>query len=263
MRVRNFSTKLVLATAFTLVAQSVLHRRRTVQVGPMNYALYINLDRRHDRRNEIEHELRLANIAAHRIKATDVHLDEVILQSCWNYTDQLQRQRCAGKLGCQLSHIQALEHAAALQWPQVAIFEDDFKWKTEVDPNYVLTAVKSVIQQVPDWDVIALSLRILEQNDVLGTSPVQLGPRFVVNITKITSAVTTHGYLIRRRMYGRLLEVFRSCNTTGVDWIAIDTCWLELQQVTKWYGMRPQMATQRASYSDIEGRHVSYANIVK
>jgi len=69
-------------------------------------SLYINLQKRNDRKIHIENQLKdFKNVT--RIEAVE--------------TDD-------GYKGCVQSHIKALQHAKEQGWDQVLIFEDDFEW---------------------------------------------------------------------------------------------------------------------------------------
>ena len=127
------------------------------------HALYLNLRRRQDRRLSIENEMRKANIRADRIEAVHVAQNDTALSSCW---DSERLLTCAGRLGCQRSHVKALEYAAEKDWPFVAIFEDDFVWADGVNPQLVLPSLSQVQAWNPDWDVIAISLSLLEWETV-------------------------------------------------------------------------------------------------
>ena len=70
--------------------------------------LFINLDKRKDRKDHIENQLKDFK-SVERIQAIDT-------------SDK------SGYYGCVLSHIKALEYAKEKDYDEVIIFEDDFEW---------------------------------------------------------------------------------------------------------------------------------------
>ena len=223
----------------------------------MPHALYLNLRRRQDRRTSIENELRKANIKAERIEAVHLAQNDTALSSCW---DSQRLLTCAGRIGCQRSHVKALEYAAEKGWPHVAIFEDDFVWADDVNPQLILPSLFQVQAWNPDWDVIAISLNLLNWQTV-PNKMVKVGVNKTSVLTLISSAGATHGYMVRSHLYSTLIQIFSSCNVQSSLGSAIDVCWNPLQNRTKWFGLIPQLGRQAESFSDIEGRIVSYPMI--
>ena len=70
--------------------------------------MYINLDKRKDRKDHIEKELKDFK-SVERIEAVDT-------------------SHKSGYFGCVLSHIKSLEYAKQMGYDEVMIFEDDFEW---------------------------------------------------------------------------------------------------------------------------------------
>mmetsp|Transcript_4314 Transcript_4314/g.15203 ORF Transcript_4314/g.15203 Transcript_4314/m.15203 type:complete len:271 (-) Transcript_4314:399-1211(-) len=223
--------------------------------GLLDHALYINLESRADRRASIESELRKANISAERIEAVHISVRDPVLAGCWNESFAFT---CAGRIGCQRSHIKALEYASAKKWPHVAIFEDDFQWVPGVDAERVLANLEQIQRWRPDWDVIVLSLNVMEK-EIFEKNVVKVGRKMTASLVRVDNALATHGYLIRSRLYPFAIQMFRLCDVRSNLHAAIDVCWQPLQRLTKWYGFTPQLATQAISYSDIEGTEVSYS----
>ncbi len=93
--------------------------------------LYINLDKRKDRKEHIENELKeFKNVE--RIKAVDT-------------------SDTSGYFGCVLSHIKALERAKEKDYDEVMICEDDFQW---------INKDKFVYPPTTDFDVCMVSGKI-------------------------------------------------------------------------------------------------------
>ena len=225
---------------------------RRVQVP--HHAVYINLDRRPDRHISIEHQLRLVGLKAKRISA--VEGDKQDLQGCWDHGEK----QCAGQIGCQMSHIRALEYAISQDWEHVAVFEDDFEWSERVDPKYVMKALDRVHRLHPDWDLIAISLNLLNYSFILPEEIIQISETATARVSQIREAQTTHGYIVRKRFLPKVLDAFQNCDLKLDYMTAIDTCWKALQGAYKWYALVPQLGVQAVGYSDIEKQKVDYMN---
>ena len=161
-----------------------------------------------------------------------------------------------GKIGCKLSHVKALQYAERRAWSHVAIFEDDFQWIEGIETKKVLQNIRSIQEWVPEWDVIVISLNVYEKT-VFPEKRLNVGINLASSLMQVRRAVATHGYLVRAHMIPILKEVFKRCEVRNSS-VAIDTCWLPLQETTKWYGLTPQLGTQAVSYSDIESAVVKY-----
>lgn len=223
----------------------------------VSHALYINLERRLDRKNSIERQLSSADIPFHAVQAVDVSNDAALLRKCWG-NSSIDLGRCAGQIGCKYSHIEALERAVLLSWETVAIFEDDFVWNNHTNPKLVQGAIRQIIQAVGNWDVIAISLNIIKHEPLINVSDIRIGENQWASVTKIYDAQTTHGYFVRRGYISKILRAFENCDVQRGYWTAIDTCWKSLQRADNWFGLDPQLGTQAPGFSDIEKQSVAY-----
>tara|TARA_B110000003_G_scaffold274940_1_gene316179 strand:- start:406 stop:1209 length:804 start_codon:yes stop_codon:yes gene_type:complete len=240
----------LLFTHFTSLSES---NEAVCLAREVKHSLYVNRDERADRRRHIVSQLERARIRTKRIPAVEVFHDNEVLETCWDGGSR----KCAGQVGCQRSHLKALEFAKRKGWEHVAIFEDDFQWQEYVDVLGVQCAIAKLKALVKDWDVIAISLNIQDSSPV-EEHRVRVGPSTVSRVVKIHSAMATHGYLVRATMLDEIYTAFKLCNVTSDLFIAIDTCWNSLQLKYNWYGLLPQLGTQGDSFSDIESRQVSY-----
>jgi len=220
-------------------------------------AVYLNLPHRIDRQESIVRQMNLAHIPATRLNAFNFKDYSGLLKHCWgdNLTD---RNKCAGQLGCQFSHIAALDMALKLKWSHVAVFEDDFVWTRVTDPKLVQSAIGSLVRLVGEWDVIAISLRVATNHSLYTNLSVPIGRKTSSLPIRIEQAYTTHGYLVNRHYIPAVLDAFRNCDVQQEYGVAIDTCWNTLQKTGRWFGLSPQLGTQAESFSDIENRNVSY-----
>jgi glycosyl transferase family 25 len=189
----------------------------------IGHTVYINLERRRDRRAEVEAELAALGLPAQRFEAIE---------------------RSPGILGCGLSHLAVLEQAAAAEWPQVLILEDDFE--PLVSGEEFAAAVGEALDAVgDDWDVLMLAYH-LESSEPVAGQP---------NLLRVGAAQTASAYIVNRPFYRPLIELYRWAmpllERTGRHWeFANDQIWKRVQPTTRWFATAKRLAKQRASYSD-------------
>jgi glycosyl transferase family 25 len=190
--------------------------------------IYINLERRQDRREQIEQELSAIGLIGERFNAI-------------NHT--------SGIVGCGLSHLAVLKQAEENQWENLLILEDDFQF---------LVPKETLNQQVQafwdlniPWDVIMLSYNMnssLPYNDLIG---------------RVTDAQTASGYLVNRHFYPTLINTLNPAipllESTGNHWeYANDQCWKQLQPISQWFYFMTRLGKQRGSFSDNSNRYMDY-----
>ena len=202
--------------------------------------MYINLNHRKDRKNQITNELnkmKIPNIKTTRIDA--VH------------------EKYNGHIGCAKSHIRALQLAKEKNYKNVIIFEDDF----------MFTENKKVVDQKinkfldyfsGDWDIIQLTAHYNSLKDIDSLD----------DIKKVNRASTSSAYIIQRHFYDKLINniteakekmeeemiIFHRKNknkkkkkfTTNH---ALDQHWNSLQNKSKWYIFNPFIGKQASSSS--------------
>ena len=155
---------------------------------------------------------------------------------------------------CGLSHALAVAECIDSNATTCAIFEDDFELVR--DPEEAKVAVERFFQsEPPSWEVLMLSAHA-----VMPSSP---SPDFS-HLDVINAALTASGYIIHRSFAPKILETFMEAsyrlnesNCSQAEY-AHDVLWKRLQQSGKWFALKPLIGKQRASYSDIEKRHVDY-----
>lgn len=226
------------------------HRSKSV----IDMAFYINLEHRNDRRQSIEKQLQAIKFNFEQIKAINPRDDEYkhLIQNCFD------DRACPGQVGCQFSHLLALNTSLKRSYKIVAIFEDDFIFQSFVNLEYVENIVSETMKHVPDWDVIALSLNIYEETPL--RKFVNFSESFQAELTQITNAQTTGGYILRDTIIPHVYNSFLNCDVKKDYHTAIDQCWkyLQYQSAYKWIGFEPQPGTQLKSFSDIERQEVDY-----
>ena len=180
--------------------------------------VYINLEHRTDRREQIE--LVLSNIPKEKI----VRFDAI--------------KHSRGNIGCTMSHIAVLEMAIENKWKNYLVVEDDAIWSSNSISSYQL--LLKLIQN--SYDVIQLGSTYTEYNK---------------QTYKCSKAWTTTAYIVQEHYYQVLLENFREglrkLTETGIGpYFAIDVFMGHLQKKDNWYVVVPSLMIQGPGYSDIE-----------
>ena len=183
--------------------------------------IYINLEKRQDRRAEIEGELSKLGLSGERFVAIE---------------------HKPGIVGCGLSHLAILKRARDNNWPNVMIFEDDFQCTT--DPATFHSVLNTFFETIHDWDALMLSYSLNSSrpyNDIFGY---------------VSAASTTSGYILHQRMYEKLIQIWEEAlpklERTGEHWhYALDQAWKVLQPTSQWFYCMNRLGIQRGSYSDI------------
>jgi len=192
----------------------------------MHHVFYINLDKRQDRREQIESELAKYNIKAERIQA--IHTPE------------------QGILGCTMSHLLALKMAKDRNYENVLILEDDFEFT--VSKEEFETQTNRFFETQLPFDVCMISHNI--QQSI---------PQYPEFIHKVLEAQTASGYIVNNSFYDKIIELYEEVipllKQTGEHWnYANDQSWKRLQPNANWYAIVPRLGRQRAGYSDNSGQ---------
>jgi hypothetical protein len=188
------------------------------------HAVYINLDRRTDRRAEVEQEFADKGLIVERFPAVE-------------YTP--------GAIGCNLSHIEVLKLAKARGYPSVMIFEDDFQFLVDTQ------TWDQLIARLPaSYDVVMLSYNMIASTPHDET------------FNRVQEVQTTSGYIVHSRFYDTLLTRWEEgarlfIEAPHLDWVyLLDQYWKPLQPGAEWYAYTTRIGKQRDSFSDLAGRFV-------
>jgi hypothetical protein len=181
---------------------------------------YINLDRRLDRRAEIEAELAAVGLHGERFAGIE---------------------RTPGIVGCGQSHLAVLRLARDRGLKNVLIFEDDFQFLVTAERFW--ERLNEFFARGRPFDVLMFSYAT-EQ-----TEPVD------DLVMKVLSADTASGYIVSADFYDPLIELYETylplLAATGQHWIyANDQIWKRLQADAQWYAFVERLGKQRGSYSD-------------
>jgi glycosyl transferase family 25 len=185
--------------------------------------VYINLEHRTDRRQEIESELSI--FPSEKIQRFNAIKENF------------------GALGCTKSHIAVLEMAISEGWSNYLVIEDDGMW-SNFDKSY---PILESLSKNP-YDVIVLGSVV---------------PIYDKLTYKLQKSQTTTSFLVNKHYYKTLLQNFKDgahglTLTRSPPMYAIDMYWQRIQARDNWYLVAPSLVVQRPSYSDIEKKHVDY-----
>ncbi len=198
--------------------------------------VYINLDRRTDRRAEIEAVLDQLGIPEEK------RLRFPAISRPW------------GWIGCTQSHCEVVRMAKEGGWSRVWILEDD--WMPTVTTEQVHSSLHSLLcPSAPAWDVLLLSSYVQASEEVPECALVRRG----LNIQ------TASSYIVNSSFYEPLLknleEAVKGAEAGGNHWDCInDQYWKRLQadRTTRWLYFSPPLGKQRPSHSDLTGRFENY-----
>jgi glycosyl transferase family 25 len=192
--------------------------------------IYINLDRRIDRREEIVSEFKKLGIPEER-------------------TYRVSGVECSlGALGCTLAHINALKFAKEKGFNNYIIFEDDFTFI--VDSEILNKNLADFFDLNINYNVSMLGYNLQKTepfNDIVGYArEAQTASCYLVN----------GGYT--DTLINCLSEGARQLALTGKHWLYInDQYWKKLQH-EGWYYFMTRIGVQRAGFSDCAGGFRDY-----
>ena len=182
--------------------------------------VYINLERRQDRRQEIEQELAAMGLNGERFNAVD---------------------KDPGIVGCNMSHTQVLRDADTANLENILIFEDDFQFL--VDKPTFYKQMEDFFALNIDWDIVLLSYYI------------QTSEPYSELIGRSRDAQTTSGYLINKKCFKPLADCIEAATekliSTGEHWnYGLDQAWKVLQRTGNVFYFITRIGKQRPSFSD-------------
>jgi len=188
----------------------------------------VNLDKRTDRWDECEKEFKKHDLKVERFSAFDGTIVE-IANSPLN----------DGQTGCALSHLEIIEICKSKEYSNCLILEDDIQFDEELNNK-----LPNIMEQVPDnWDMLYFGGNHAANNP---NAPGKL-VKVTENIFKVTHCFTTHSYAIKNTVYDKIISCFDGT-------APIDTSFSRVQPYINCYVIRPHLAWQRPSYSEIAGK---------
>ncbi len=191
--------------------------------------IYINLDKREDRRAEIEGELRSMDITAERFPGIE---------------------RKPGIVGCTASHLAVIKRAKEEGWPNVLVFEDDFMFLVNKLKFY--NNVREFFQSNMVYDVLMLGYNITGKSENLNEI-----------VSRGYNIQAPSGYIVHHRFYDKLINTWESALQhliiTGHHWhYANDQSWKSLQIDNTFLYFNIRIGKQRGSWSDNAGCYMDY-----
>jgi GR25 family glycosyltransferase involved in LPS biosynthesis len=204
------------------------------------HTLFINLDKRIDRRIRVQK-----------------HLQELGIQNAERF---VAISTANGAIGCSMSHIKCLELAKSRGWEQVFICEDDFLCKNK---TVFLESVRK-FQENHKRDRIEWDVLLIGGNNC----PPYYNEANVDYCVQITNCQTTVSYVVKKSFYDVLIMNMRE----GVQQLireparkkdfALDIYWKRLQASGRWFLLTPLTITQDVSHSDIEQCTANYDHLM-
>jgi glycosyl transferase family 25 len=200
-------------------------------MNTIDKVIYINLDRRTDRRKEIEEVLDALEVPSEkRLRFSAI-------------------PHCSGWVGCTKSHYQVMKMACESDWSRVLILEDDFM------PTCSPSEIHQALETKEQFDVLFLSSYVQASEAIEGTTELRRG----LNVQ------TASAYIVERHFFERLCknleEAVRGAENGGNHWDYInDQYWKRLQadRSTRWLYFTKPLGRQRPSHSDLTGRFEDY-----
>jgi glycosyl transferase family 25 len=219
---------------------AVTNLHTKLEMMDIDSVIYINLDSRPDRNEEVLTELKQINMdmsKVHRLSAV---------------------KRKWGALGCSLSHIACLKFIMEKGWKRTLILEDDagFESKDVERWNAGVIDLNNKIKS-DNYDVIFLGGFVRDPEGPLKTEYTTLYQ------TKNTSC--THAYIIKAEYAPKLLAHTETAvqmmmkDPPNLKQFHLDNAWSVMMARDRWFISIPTLAYQRESFSDIEGQNANAA----
>jgi glycosyl transferase family 25 len=139
---------------------------------------YINLDKREDRKAEIEAELQLYDLANKVERISAIHTPSF------------------GILGCTMSHLNAIKLAKERNYKNVLILEDDYYFT--ISKEDFENQLSRFFDANIEYDICMISYNLI-QSDKMDTYPFLL---------KVLEAQTASGYIINHHFYDTMIELY-------------------------------------------------------
>ena len=196
--------------------------------------IYINLDKRPDRREAMEQEFVKMGIPLEMVTRFPAVYNPL------------------NGLGCLRSHLEVLKLAKEKQYENVWIMEDDFTFT--VDMEYVDKTLKQLFTKNPPFES-AMFAYIHKQDPIPPIDKVKYP-----NIFRIVESQTASSYLVKQHFYDNLINLFEDAYHqllhTGAHWLyANDQVWKLYQRNHVWYCVSPSFGKQRPEIRDNSAEH--------
>jgi len=208
------------------MSKSVIHNY-------VDKVIYINLDIRQDRREDLEKLLQEYGIEAERYPAI--------------FKD-------FGIVGCGYSHLNVLKLAKERGYKNILILEDDFIFtvsKEEFEQRMI-----DLFEQKNEYDVYFLSYNHdnIEKMEEMSENQI---------INRLLEGTNASGYIVANHYYQKLIDLYEYAlpllAQTGSHWIyANDQIWKQLQRVDRWYYLKTPIGKQKSDFSNNSNEYTNY-----
>jgi len=192
--------------------------------------IYINLEKRTDRKEHIENELKKFNLPFERFNAFET--------------------KGMGILGCGYSHLGVLKKAKEMNYKNILILEDDFMFL--VNKEEFETELTNFFNLNIHYDVLFLSYGV-NKNETLNNG----------TVNRVLESSTASGYIVHHSYYDKLISLYEWAmpllGNTRMHWIyANDQIWKEYQKKDQWLYFIKRIGKQIDGYSDNSERMTNY-----
>lgn len=197
--------------------------------------IYINLESRPDRKDDILEALGNIEIPYHKI----IRFNAV--------------EKKPGFLGCALSHAAVMKMVMENDWGPVLIVEDDNSFYSDDDHIRQANIFLSSLQE-KDWDVALLG----------GNYYFVYEHQPEVYSLRLKYTHCTNAYIVNRGYAETLYHAFNdsvrqiTAGDEPDESKSIDVVWNRLMEKDNWFGLYPCIAYQARGFSDIRGVSLNY-----
>jgi glycosyl transferase family 25 len=202
----------------------------------IEHIFYINLDKREDRRKEIE--------------------DELLNLELFDKSERFSAiYNTNGGIGCSLSHLEILKMAKERKYKNCLILEDDFEfliYREDLD-----SLLNIFFSQINSYDVLMLGVNLPQ------TEKVNENENENKFILKLNSGQTTSAYIIHEKYYDLQIHLLENSikmlekTNLGIVY-ATDQIWKIFMPIREFYTFSVRVGKQRPSFSDICNEFVDY-----
>jgi len=196
---------------------------KTLVSNCVDKVIYINLEKRLDRKQHIERALSIFE------KDKIIRFNAIAIEG-------------NGMLGCVLSHIEVLKLAEKNSWNNVLVLEDDTTWNDSATGYYLIS---SLIKNPYDVIMLGGSFALCDEETY-----------------KLHHAQTTSSYIVNKAYISRLRRNFEESSKLYYlhknDCYALDIYWKKLQKEDNWYIINPPIMYQMSCYSDLQNKDTNY-----
>jgi GR25 family glycosyltransferase involved in LPS biosynthesis len=191
----------------------------------------INLESRKDRWEQSLIEFKEHNLITDRYNAID---GKIV-----NSLGRLSR----GEHGCLLSHLNVIKDAKENNLSKILVLEDDVEFSENMTQKFF-----TYIEELDDWDIIYFGAYHSLNNPYNPYPLLQITDHFY----KTIHSVAAHCYAVNSTVYDALIEEISKKSKP------LDDHHTEIQKKFKCFVIRPHLAWQKPSFSDIGEQYADY-----